>query len=159
MAWYALPMPDNNVIAMPPPSFATAAPQPPAHVAAAPPPPPPPPADDGVSTAGWLREMREMRREQAKEREHQTDAFVAALDRLGSRVDANIGEMRVELRRHLNVLVTTFIVSLVVLASLAGATVYVKGFGVTASSTSAPAPAAVPASASAPVQPGEPPQP
>ena len=145
-------MTDNNVIAMPPPSFATVAPQPPAHVAAAPP-PPPPPADDGVSTAGWLREMREMRREQAKEREHQTDAFVAAMDRLGGRVDANIGEMRVELRRHLNVLVTTFIVSLVVLASLAGATVYVKGFGVTASSTSAPA--AAPAS----VQPGETPEP
>jgi hypothetical protein len=146
-------MTDNNVIAMPPPSFASAvAPQPSAHAAAAPP-PPPPPADDGVSTAGWLREMREMRREQAKEREHQTDAFVAAMDRLGGRVDANIGEMRVELRRHLNVLVTTFIVSLVVLASLAGATVYVKGFGVTASSTSAPA--AAPAS----VQPGETPEP
>lgn len=145
-------MTDNNVIAMPPPSFATVAPQPSTHVAAAPP-PPPPPADDGVSTAGWLREMREMRREQQREREHQTDAFVAALDRLGGRVDNNIEGLRVELRRHLNVLVMTFVVSLVVLASLAGATVYVKGFGVSAST------ATPPSAAPAPVQPGETPEP
>jgi hypothetical protein len=143
-------MTDNNVIAMPPPSFNVQAPMPSSHAAAAPP-PPPPPADDGVTTAGWLREMREMRREQQREREHQTDAFVAALDRLGGRVDTNIEGLRTELRRHLNVLVMTFVVSLVVLASLAGATVYVKGFGVSASTATPPA--------AAPVQPGETPKP
>jgi hypothetical protein len=97
----------------------------------------------------WLREMREMRHEQQKERAAQTDAFVAAMDRLGARVDTNIGEMRAELRRHLTVLVTTFVVSLVVLAALAGATVYVKGFGVTASTTVPPSPT-VPAAAPVP---------
>lgn len=99
------------------------------------------PLDDGISQMAWLREMREMRHEQQRERAAQTDAFVAAMDRLGTRVDANIGEMRVEMRRHLNVLVTTFVVSLVVLASLAGATVYFKGLGITAS-TAVPAAAA-----------------
>jgi len=92
-----------------------------------------------------------MRREQQREREHQTDAFVAALDRLGGRVDTNIEGLRTELRRHLNVLVMTFVVSLVVLASLAGATVYVKGFGVSASTATPPA--------AVPVQPGETPKP
>jgi len=99
--------------------------------------PPPPPLDDGIPQMAWLREMREMRHEAQREREAQTQAFVAAMDRLGGRVDSNIGEMRVELRRHLNVLVTTFVVSLVVLASLAGATVYFKGLGITASTASA----------------------
>jgi nitrate/nitrite-specific signal transduction histidine kinase len=88
----------------------------------------------------WLREMREMRHEQQKERTAQTDAFVAAMDRLGGRVDANITEMRLELRRHLNVLVTTFVLSFVVLAALAGATVYFKGFGITATTAAASAP-------------------
>ena len=43
--------------------------------------------DDGSVTATvWLKEMREMRREQQQEREHQTVAFVGALDKLGERV-------------------------------------------------------------------------
>lgn len=121
---------DNNVVPLPTPA------PPPASAASA------PSFDDGISQMAWLREMREMRHEARKERAAQTTAFVAAMDRLGAKVDGNIGEMRVEMRRHLNVLVGTFIVSLVVLAALAGATVYVKGFGITAS-TSAP-PAATP---------------
>ena len=128
-------MPDN-VLSLPPPSVAPA-PAAPTPAAAA------PPLDDGIPQIAWLREMREMRHEAQREREAQTKAFVAAMDRLGNKVDTNIGEMRVEMRRHLNVLVATFVVSLVVLASLAGATVYVKGFGVTAS-TEAPATAAAP---------------
>ena len=102
------------------------------------------PLDDGIPQMAWLREMREMRHEAQREREAQTKAFVAAMDRLGGRVDSNITEMRVEMRRHLNVLVTTFVVSLVVLASLAGATVYFKGLGITASTASAAAPPAAP---------------
>lgn len=90
-----------------------------------------------------------MRREQQAEREHQTRAFVEALDKLGSRIDSSVGDLRIEMRRHLNVLVTTFIVSLVVLAALAGATVYVKGFGMTASTTAPPSPT-VPAAAPVP---------
>lgn len=78
-----------------------------------------------------------MRREQQAEREHQTEAFVAALDKLGGRVDQNIGDLRAELRRHLNVLVATFILSFVVLGGLAGLTIYFKGLGITA--TAAPA--------------------
>ena len=100
---------------------------------------------DGIPATTWLREMREMRREQQTEREHQTDAFVAALDKLGGRVDQNIGDLRVELRRHLNVLVSTFVLSFVVLGGLAGLTIYFKGLGLTASAT-----------ASTPVEPATP---
>ena len=125
-------MTDANVVTLPAP----------AHRAPMAPPPAPPvaaPVDDGITTAGWLREMREMRREQQSEREHQTRAFIDALDKLGARIDVSVGDLRVEMRRHLTVLVTTFIVAFVVLASLAGATIYVKGFGVSAS-TAAPTP-------------------
>ena len=104
------------------------------------------PPDDGVSTAGWLREMREMRREQQAEREHQTRAFVDALDKLGSRIDSSVGDLRIEMRRHLTVLVTTFILSFVVLAALAGGTIYFKGLGITTGTT----PVAAPPPASAP---------
>ena len=90
--------------------------------------------DDGVSTAGWLREMREMRREQQTEREHQTKAFVGALDRLGDRMDGNIRELRSEMRRHLSVLVVTFVLSFIVLGGLAGVGLYFKGMGITVSS-------------------------
>ena len=123
-------MSDTNVVALPSPAVAS---QPSAQAGAA------PPLDDGISQMAWLREMREMRHEAQREREVQTKAFVAAMDRLGSRVDTNITEMRVEMRRHLNVLVTTFILSFVVLAALAGATVYFKGFGITATTSAAPA--------------------
>jgi hypothetical protein len=90
--------------------------------------------DDGVSTAGWLREMREMRREQQTEREHQTKAFVGALDRLGDRMDGNMREVRSEMRRHLSVLVVTFVLSFVVLGGLAGVGIYFRGLGITVSS-------------------------
>jgi hypothetical protein len=85
--------------------------------------------------------MREMRREQQSEREHQTQAFVAALDKLGTRIDTSVGDLRVEMRRHLTVLVTTFILAFVVLATLTGATIYFKGFGITTSATSGASPA------------------
>lgn len=94
---------------------------------------------DGVSTAGWLKEMREMRREQQQEREHQTVAFVGALDKLGERVDKNIDGLREELRRHLSVLVVTFVLSFLVIGGIAGVGVYFKGLGVTASTQSAAA--------------------
>jgi len=98
---------------------------------------------DGIPATTWLREMREMRREQQTEREHQTDAFVAALDKLGGRVDQNIGDLRVELRRHLNVLVATFVLSFVVLGGLAGLTIYFKGLGITATASTPVEPATV----------------
>ena len=88
--------------------------------------------DDGIPQIAWLKEMREMRREQQQEREHQTDAFVGALDRLGGKVDDNIAALRVELRRHLTVLVATFVLSFVVLGGLAGASIYFKGLGIEA---------------------------
>lgn len=118
-----MPTPDNVVPLSSPAAPSSAA-------------PPPTAFDDGIPQMAWLREMREMRHEAQREREAQTKAFVAAMDRLGGKVDSNITDMRVEMRRHLNVLVATFIVSLVVLASLAGATVYFKGFGITAASGS-----------------------
>lgn len=94
---------------------------------------------DGVSTAGWLKEMREMRREQQQEREHQTVAFVGALDKLGERVDKNIDGLREELRRHLSVLVVTFVLSFLVIGGIAGVGVYFKGLGITATTQSAAA--------------------
>lgn len=113
---------------------------------------------DGVSTAGWLREMREMRREQQTEREHQTVAFVGALDRLGDRMDKNIGDLRVEMRRHLSVLVVTFVLSFLVIGGIAGVGVYFKGLGITATTSTAAAPPSAPAgmgvaNASEPVNP------
>jgi hypothetical protein len=125
--------PDVNVVALPSASsspFVTA-------------PVPPPPADDGISAMAWLKEMREMRHEAQRERTVQTDAFVAALDKLGDRLDGNMATMRSELRRHLNVLMATFVLAFLVLAGLAGVGIYFKGFGVTAQSTpaaQAPAP-------------------
>lgn len=88
--------------------------------------------DDGIPQIAWLREMREMRHEQQKERAAQTTAFVGALDKLGSKVDDNIAGLRVELRRHLTVLVATFVLSFVVLGGLAGASIYFKGLGIEA---------------------------
>jgi len=108
---------------------------------------------DGVSTAGWLKEMREMRREQQQEREHQTVAFVGALDRLGERVDKNIDGLRVEMRRHLSVLVVTFILSFVMLGGLAGVGIYFKGLGITATTQQAAAAPASPSSTVATSQP------
>jgi hypothetical protein len=84
--------------------------------------------------------MREMRHEQQKERKEQTDAFVAALDKLGDKLDDNMGAMRSELRRHLNVIMLTFVLAFVVLAGLAGVGIYVKGFGITAQNAPAGAP-------------------
>jgi hypothetical protein len=73
-----------------------------------------------------------MRREQQTEREHQTEAFVGALDKLGDRMDKNLADLRVEMRRHLSVLVVTFVLSFLVIAGIAGVGVYFKGLGITA---------------------------
>lgn len=115
-----------------PPAAVHAAPSAPTPAAA------PPPVDDGIPAIAWLREMREMRHEQQRERAAQTDAFVGALDKLGDRLDDNMGAMRSELRRHLSVLVATFVLSFVVLGGLAGLTIYFKGLGVTASASPPP---------------------
>jgi hypothetical protein len=103
--------------------------------------------DGNVAAAVWLKEMREMRREQQQEREHQTNAFVGALDKLGERVDNNIEGLRVELRRHLTVLVVTFVLSFLILGGIAGVGVYFKGLGITATTQTAAAPAAEPVAA------------
>jgi hypothetical protein len=89
----------------------------------------------------WLKEMREMRRDAQHERELQTQAFVAALDKLGGRIDGSMSTMRAEMRRHLNVLVLTFALSFLVLGGLAGIGIYLRAFGITAQ-TSALAPTA-----------------
>jgi len=127
-------MSDNNVVIAMPPALSAPDPVPTSMAAAAPPP------DDAIGTAGWLREMRAMRQEQQQERERQTDAFVQALDKLGGRIDANVADLRVELRRHLNVLVVTFILSLAVLGGLAGVGVYFKGLGLVVQAVPASAP-------------------
>lgn len=93
--------------------------------------------DGSVTAAVWLKEMREMRREQQQEREHQTVAFVGALDKLGERVDKNIADLRVEMRRHLTVLVVTFVLSFLVIGGIAGVGVYFKGLGITATTQQA----------------------
>jgi hypothetical protein len=86
-----------------------------------------PPADDGnPSVADWLAEMRAMRREAQDERAAQTKAFVAALDGLGAKLDTSTGAIRDELKRHLLVLSLVFVGSFVVLAALAGASIYLK---------------------------------
>ena len=96
--------------------------------------------EGNVTAAVWLKEMREMRREQQQEREHQTVAFVGALDKLGERVDKNIADLRVEMRRHLTVLVVTFVLSFLVIGGIAGVGVYFKGLGITATTQTAAAP-------------------
>ena len=113
----------------------------------APTPAPAPAPADSISARVWLTEMREMRHEQQRERKEQTDAFVAALDTLGGKLDTNMAAMRQELRRHLNVLMLTFVLAFVVLAGLAGVGIYVKGFGITAQNAPDGAP---PASATPP---------
>jgi len=84
-------------------------------------------ADDGnPSVADWLAEMRAMRREAQDERAAQTKAFVSALDGLGAKLDTSTGAIRDELKRHLLVLSLVFVGSFVVLAALAGASIYLK---------------------------------
>ena len=126
----------GDTAAAPPPSAVHAAPSAPAQPAAA------PPVDDGIPQMAWLREMREMRRDAQHERELQTQAFVTALDKLGGKLDDNMAAMRSELRRHLTVLVVTFVLAFIVLAALAGVGIYFKGLGFSAGSAEAPAPAA-----------------
>jgi len=103
--------------------------------------------NDGVTATVWLKEMREMRREQQTERGDQTVAFVGALDKLGDRMDKNLADLRIEMRRHLSVLVVTFILSFLVISGIAGVGVYFKGMGITATTQQASiapeAPAAV----------------
>lgn len=106
--------------------------------------------DGDVTAAVWLKEMREMRREQQQEREHQTVAFVGALDKLGERVDKNIADLRVEMRRHLSVLVVTFVLSFLVIGGIAGVGVYFKGLGITATTQQQAATAPVPAAVAPP---------
>ena len=85
----------GDTVAAPPPAAVHAAPS--ASIPAA----APPPLDDGISGMAWLKEMREMRRDAQHERELQTQAFVAALDKLGGKLDDNMGAMRAELRDHM----------------------------------------------------------
>ena len=81
---------------------------------------------DAPTTSDWLREMRGMRKEAREERVEQTTAFVGALANLGDKIDGNSAGLRSELRRQLNVMSLLFLVSFVVLAGLAGSTVYFK---------------------------------
>ena len=81
---------------------------------------------DAPTTSDWLREMRGMRKEAREERVEQTTAFVGALANLGDKIDGNAAGLRSELRRQLNVMSLLFLVSFVVLAGLAGSTVYFK---------------------------------
>lgn len=108
-------------------------------------------ADDGnPSVSDWLAEMRAMRKEAQDERSAQTRAFVAALDGLGTKLDASTGAIRDELKRHLLVLSLVFVGSFVVLAALAGASIYLKfgpvqgGSAPTAEAGDAPLPATPP---------------
>lgn len=91
-----------------------------------------------------------MRREQQKEREHQTEAFVGALDKLGARIDVNLTDLRLEMRKYLTMLVATFVLSFAVLGGLAGLTVYFKGLGMLIQTVPAAEPAAEPAVEPAP---------
>ena len=101
---------------------------------------------DAPTTSDWLREMRGMRKEAREERVEQTTAFVGALANLGDKIDGNAAGLRSELRRQLNVMSLLFLVSFVVLAGLAGSTVYFKfgrieaGSGTPAHVNAAPTP-------------------
>lgn len=98
-------------------------------IVSAPPGPVAPPAhapDGNPSVTDWLKEMREMRREARDERKEQTKAFVEALEGLGTKLDGSTAQIREELKRHLMVLSLVFVGSFVVLAALAGASVYLK---------------------------------
>ena len=103
---------------------------------------------DGIAPTTWLREMREMRREAATERQEQTKAFVAALDGLGAKMDTNFDAIRADLRRHLTGLIFTFVLALSVLAGLAGVGVWVRGMGISVTAT--PATSAAPTTGTAP---------
>jgi hypothetical protein len=82
--------------------------------------------DEGIPATTWLKEFREMRREARTERTEQTTAFVAALDVLGKRMDDNAHALRTEMRRHLSVLVLTFLVAFALLGGLAGLNVALR---------------------------------
>jgi hypothetical protein len=47
-------------------------------------------------------------------------------------MDKNIADLRIEMRRHLSVLVVTFILSFLIISGIAGVGVYFKGLGITA---------------------------
>jgi hypothetical protein len=76
--------------------------------------------DEGIPGTTWLKEFREMRREARTERTEQTTAFITALDGLGKRLDDNAHALRAEMRRHLSVLVITFLLAFALLGGLAG---------------------------------------
>lgn len=93
--------------------------------------------DSAPTVADWLKEMREMRKEARDERKEQTKAFVEALDGLGTKLDNSTNAVRDEMKRHLTVLSLVFIGSFVVLAGLAGASIYLK-FGPVQGGTTPP---------------------
>lgn len=84
------------------------------------------PADGNPSVSDWLAEMRAMRKEARDERKEQTRAFVEALDGLGTKLDNSTTAVRGEMKRHLMVLSFVFLGSFVVLAGLAGASIWLK---------------------------------
>lgn len=104
--------------------------------------------DGNPSVSDWLAEMRAMRKEARDERKEQTKAFVEALEGLGTKLDGSTAQIREELKRHLMVLSLVFVGSFVVLAALAGASVYLKlGPVQGGSGQSAPAAATAPVEA------------
>ena len=82
--------------------------------------------DEGIPATTWLKEFREMRREARTERTEQTTAFITALDGLGKRLDDNAHALRAEMRRHLSVLVITFLLAFALLGGLAGLNVALR---------------------------------
>lgn len=82
--------------------------------------------DDGIPGTTWLKEFRAMRQEARTERTEQTAAFVGALGDLGKRLDDNAHALRAEMRRHLSVLVLTFLVAFSILGGLAGLNVALR---------------------------------
>lgn len=88
--------------------------------------PPSNPPGGNPTVSDWLAEMRAMRTEAREERREQTKAFVEALDGIGEKLDGSTTQIRAELKRHLMVLSLVFVGSFVVLAALAGASIYLK---------------------------------
>lgn len=84
------------------------------------------PHSENPSVSDWLAEMRAMRKEARDERKEQTKAFVGALEGIGEKLDGSTAQIRDELKRHLMVLSLVFVGSFVVLAALAGASIYFK---------------------------------
>lgn len=67
-----------------------------------------------------------MRCEARTERTEQTTAFITALDGLGKRLDNNAHALHAEMRRHLSVLVLTFLGAFAILGGIAGLNVALR---------------------------------